>query len=253
MSGNPIEVESIGSIPKNLRRDKKICPIAKLIYYFLSNAPADAKGWVRTSYKDIAFENGLEDWEIKDPIKELKDLGVLLVKGGRYPKYKIINSIGVNTPLLKLQTDSIGVNTPLLKPPTLLLKVVVVLLEKYGFAFGPKTLAKLAAFAEEDQIDAIESTKLNAKLNPESYINKILDNDCKGIKIKPNEPIEIEINEGMCKSEKKAIFCYNENLKKPIESRCIAWSGKYAAGGACKAFCPIFKNKGVSDAKQQNP
>jgi len=73
-------------------------------------------------------------------------------------------------------------NRPPPPPTPILNKVVVVSLEKHGFDFGPVILEKLNRFSVEDQIAAIESTAANAKTNPSRYIEKILDNDCKGIK-----------------------------------------------------------------------
>lgn len=72
--------------------------------------------------------------------------------------------------------------------PPLLNKVVVVLLEKYRFDFGPVILEKLSRFSDQDQIRAIESTKAYATSNPARYIEKILDNDCKGIRL-PDKPM----------------------------------------------------------------
>jgi len=71
--------------------------------------------------------------------------------------------------------------------PPLLNKVVVVLLAKHSYEFGPATLKKLAEFSEQDQIRAIESTARNSKINPEMYLNRILDNDCKGIRLTDNQ------------------------------------------------------------------
>ena len=72
--------------------------------------------------------------------------------------------------------------------PPLLNKVVVVLLEKYGFDFGPVIIEKLSRFSDQDQIRAIESTKAYATLNPARYIERILDNDCKGVRL-PDKPM----------------------------------------------------------------
>lgn len=72
--------------------------------------------------------------------------------------------------------------------PPLLDNVVVVLLEKYGFDFGPVILEKLVRFPVSTQIKAIESTKAYSILNPARYIERILDNNCKGIRL-PDKPI----------------------------------------------------------------
>ena len=75
--------------------------------------------------------------------------------------------------------------------PPLLDNVVVVLLEKYGFDFGPVILEKLIRFPVSTQIKAIESTKAYSILNPARYIERILDNDCKGIQL-PDKPEKIK-------------------------------------------------------------
>lgn len=69
--------------------------------------------------------------------------------------------------------------------------VVVVLLAKHSYEFGPATLKKLTEFSEQDQIRAIKSTARNSKINPEMYLNRILDNGCKGIRLN-NSQSEID-------------------------------------------------------------
>jgi hypothetical protein len=86
------------------------------------------------------------------------------------------------------QNDQNGNSQLPKKPPTYINNVVVVLLEKYGFDFGPVILEKLSRFSVSDQLRAIESTKAYATSNPARYIERILDNDCKGIKL-PDKPI----------------------------------------------------------------
>jgi len=96
--------------------------------------------------------------------------------------------------------------------PPLLNNVVVVLLAKHSYEFGPATLKKLAEFSEQDQIRAIESTARNSKINPEMYLNRILDNGCKGIRLTDNQS-----NLDPYRADKERIAQHRLDTKKALD------------------------------------
>lgn len=126
----------------------------------------------------------------KNLLMRLKNKGFLNLKGRgknrrieiEWPKFfgnsQLPNELFSNSQLPNMAPK---IATPLLD------NVVVVLLKKYGFDFGPVIIEKLIRFSVSDQLKAIESTKANAKSNPARYIERILDNDCKGISL-PDKP-----------------------------------------------------------------
>lgn len=178
-------------IPQEILKNKNIKAVGKLIIHFLSEqTDIDKDGGIKTTVNQIADGIGEAPKNVRNNIYALKDNNILKIKGGRYPRFYLKISICPN---------KVKLNTPIspykgkLKDPTYYIdNVVVVLLEKYGFDFGPVTLEKLSGFKISDQLKAIESTKLNAKSNPEVYIGKILDNNCKGIKLADKDPYEAE-------------------------------------------------------------
>lgn len=164
---------------------KNIKAVGKLIIYFLldqKNILSD--GGVKTTIEQISNGIGEEVRNVKDHIKQLKQKNILRVKAGRYPVFYLKFSIERHSVPLNnsIERHSVPLNPPP-APTPIIDNVVVVCLEKHGFEFGPIILEKLGRFPVEDQIAAIESTAANAKTNPSRYIEKILDNDCKGIKI----------------------------------------------------------------------
>lgn len=127
---------------------------------------------------------------VKNILARLKNKGFLKLNGrGKNRRIEILwPKIFGNSqlPNYAVGNSQLPNQAPKSTPP-LLNKVVVVLLAKHGYEFGPATLKKLAEFSEQDQIRAIESTARNSKTNPEMYLNRILENGCKGIKLTDNQ------------------------------------------------------------------
>lgn len=172
-------------IPKEILKNKDIKAIGKLIIYFLLEQQMTKDGGFKTTIAEIATGIGEDKRNIKEHIKKLKQKNILHVKTGRYPVFYFkFSMVHHSVPL----NDSIVPYSVPLKPATYINNVVVVLLEKYGFDFGPMILEKLIRFPVSTQIKAIESTKAYSILNPARYIERILDNDCKGIRL-PDKPI----------------------------------------------------------------
>lgn len=171
-------------IPQEILKNKDIKAIGKLIIHFLSEQKIEADGGIKTNAKKIADGIGEEQRNVKEHIKKLKKLNILNVKPGKYPIFYL--KILIEHYSVPLNDLIVPYSVPL-NPTTLLNKVVVVLLAKHSYEFGPATLKKLAEFSEQDQIRAIESTARNSKINPEMYLNRILDNDCKGIRLTDNQ------------------------------------------------------------------
>ena len=173
-------------IPQEILKNKDIKAIGKLIIHFLSEQKIEADGGIKTNAKKIANGIGEEQRNVKEHIKKLKKLNILNVKPGKYPVFYL--KILIEPYSVPLNDLIVPYSVPL-NPTTLLDNVVVVLLEKYGFDFGPVILEKLIRFPVSTQIKAIESTKAYSTLNPARYIERILDNDCKGIRL-PDKPID---------------------------------------------------------------
>jgi len=175
-------------IPQEILKNKDIKAIGKLIIHFLSEQKIEADGGIKTNAKKIADGIGEEQRNVKEHIKKLKKLNILNVKPGKYPIFYL--KILIEHYSVPLNDLIVPYSVPL-NPTTLLNKVVVVLLAKHGYEFGPATLKKLAEFSEQDQIRAIKSTARNSRINPEMYLNRILDNGCKGIRFN-NSQSEID-------------------------------------------------------------
>lgn len=148
---------------------------------------AAENGNVLAKNKELSVKTGIKPNSVKVLMSQMKKDG--FIKAEKIDGLRTINlmdhSSGKRLMVINQIPEKVNGDLPF-SPPPLLDKVVVVLLEKYRFDFGPVTLKKLSRFPVSDQLKAIESTKYNAKKNPETYINRILDNGCKGIKLADN-------------------------------------------------------------------
>jgi len=142
--------------------------------------------------KELSIKTAIRPSSIKVLISQLKKDGFIQIE-------KINGLRTINLPnqicekrlmVINQISEKVNGDLPFSAPP-LLNNVVVVLLAKHGYEFGPATLKKLAEFSEQDQIRAIESTARNSKTNPEMYLNRILENGCKGIRLN-NSQSEID-------------------------------------------------------------
>jgi hypothetical protein len=167
-------------ISQEILKNKEIKAVGKLIIHFLSEIVPANDGGIKTNMSAISDGIGETYKSVKNHIEILKSKGILKIKGGRYPVFYLKIPISPHRGELN---DSISPHRGELKPHTYINNVVVVLLKKYGFDFGPIILEKLSRFSVSDQIRAIESTRAYAKSNPARYIERILDNDCKGIRL----------------------------------------------------------------------
>jgi len=171
--------------------DRKILPHAEknLLVSILIHLGENGNIW--PTNEQIGQRIGESKDYAKNLIMRLKNKGYLTITGrGKNRRISVIEQkIFGNSQLPNQSFSNSQLPNQAPKPaPPLLNKVVVVLLEKYGFNFGPVVIEKLSRFSDQDQIRAIESTKAYATSNPARYIERILDNDCKGI-ILPDKPV----------------------------------------------------------------
>lgn len=138
--------------------------------------------------KELSIKTAIRPSSIKVLISQLKKDGFIQIE-------KINGLRTINLPnricekrlmVINQTSEKVNGDLPFSAPPYIN-NVVVVLLAKHGYEFGPATFKKLAEFSEQDQIRAIESTARNSKVNPEMYLNRILENGCKGIKLTDNQ------------------------------------------------------------------
>lgn len=150
---------------------------------------AAENGNVLAKNKELSIKTGIKPNSVKVLMSQMKKDG--FIRAEKIDGLRTINlmdhSNGKRLMVINQIPEKVNGDLPFSSPP-LLDKVVVVLLEKYRFDFGPVTLEKLSRFSVSDQIKAIESTKAYATSNPARYIERILDNDCKGIRL-PDKPM----------------------------------------------------------------
>jgi hypothetical protein len=152
---------------------------------------AAENGNVLAKNKELSIKTGIKPNSIKVLMSQMKKNG--FIRPEKIDGLRTINLLDHKTGkrLMVINQISEKVNGDLPFPaPPLLNKVVVVLLEKYGFDIGPVQIEKLNRFDVETQILAIEYTKQNATSNPVKYLDRILDNDCKGINPAVTKPVK---------------------------------------------------------------
>lgn len=163
--------------------------------------------------KELSIKTAIRPSSIKVLISQLKKDGFIQIE-------KINGLRTINLPnricekrlmVINQTSEKVNGDLPFSAPPYIN-NVVVVLLAKHGYEFGPATLKKLAEFSEQDQIRAIESTARNSKTNPEMYLNRILENGCKGIKLTDNQS-----NIDPYRADRERIAQHRLNTKKALD------------------------------------
>lgn len=152
---------------------------------------AAENGNVLAKNKELSIKTGIKPNSVKVLMSQMKKDG--FIRPEKNDGLRTINlldhSTGKRLMVINQTSEKVNGDLPFSAPP-LLNKVVVVLLEKYGFDIGPVQAEKLNHFDVETQLSAIESTKQNSTSNPVKYLDRILDNDCKGIKLAATKPVK---------------------------------------------------------------
>lgn len=180
-------IREINKLPADVLSPAKFKILVEIAMQSCENGNVLAKN------KEISIKTGIKPNSVKVLMSQMKKDGFLKAEkiDGKRALCLMDRDSGKRLMVINQNDKKVNRDLPFRvskQVAPLLNNVVVVLLEKYGFDFGPVIIEKLSRFSDSEQIKAIESTKAYATSNPARYIERILDNDCKGIRL-PDKPI----------------------------------------------------------------